>query len=462
MPYENELASKSSHSDFLRNPDIKGFLEQCAYLKPPSDEEAESLANRFVEPPTVDVKLPSFIMAIDGSNYESSIENKLPNTRVGFIKIGTMLISLEKFGSLRAGKFVDPFRVAALQDDNAALTFSVPSANIRWGGKANVRESFRAYMDMQFAHPRTCFADNDFNTSLRSTLFHMASLRRGELGTDDPSRLKLHQCPNCGTKKIEVRNVPEPQYCPICKGEVYATDCLRIWEDVSDFQSNQIAITRLMQMLEHLIPVHYMRYLMKTPLLLSNMAYFIDGPLAIFGSSSWLHRSILIFIHEINKKLKKFGQLPLTILGLQKTGQVVDHVNLIDRFLPANRLFAIDDEYRYQYILTGREPSSNTFGWETYYGQDFIFKTPSGRTFVFALPYPHATKELVGMDFVREKTRFENYPQLSLAVQLITHLESDLYENAVVPIALAHRYTAISLQPGGRVLDLLTKNTLIS
>src|SRR5690606_41479985 len=43
---------------------------------------------------------------------------------------------------------------------------------------------------------------------------------------------------------------------------------------------------------------------------------------------------------------------------------------------------------------------------------------------------------------------------------LISHLESDLYENAVVPIALAHRYTAISFQPGGRVLDLLTKHAL--
>jgi hypothetical protein len=462
MPYDGELASKSAHSDFLRNPDIQEFLEQCDYLRPPSDAEAEALASKFVEPPDEDLKLPSFIMAVDGSNYESSIENKLPNTRVAYIKIGTMLISLEKFDSLHVGKFVDPFRVAALQDDNAALTFSLPSANVRWGGRTSVRDSFRAYMDMQFAHPRTRFSENDPNTSLRSTLFHMASLRPGKLGTGDPTKLKLHKCPHCETAEIEVANLPEQQYCPMCKGEIYATDSLRVWEEVSDFQSNQIAISRLMQILEHLIPIHYMRYLMKTPLLLSNMAYFVDGPLAIFGSSAWIHRSIMIFIHEINRKLRKLGQLPLTIIGLQKSGQVVDHVTLIDPFLPANRLYAIDDEYRYEYILTGRDPSSNGFGSETYYGQDFIFKTPSGRVFVFALPYPYASKDLRGIDFVREKTRFENYPQLAQALRLIIHLESDLYENAVIPIALAHRYTAISLQPGGRVLDLLTKNTLKS
>lgn len=43
---------------------------------------------------------------------------------------------------------------------------------------------------------------------------------------------------------------------------------------------------------------------------------------------------------------------------------------------------------------------------------------------------------------------------------MINLLESDLYENAVVPIALAHHYTAISLEPGGKVLDLLTKRAM--
>lgn len=36
----------------------------------------------------------------------------------------------------------------------------------------------------------------------------------------------------------------------------------------------------------------------------------------------------------------------------------------------------------------------------------------------------------------------------------------DLYENSVVPIALARRYTAISLMPGGRVLDIFTWRAL--
>lgn len=168
----------------------------------------------------------------------------------------------------------------------------------------------------------------------------------------------------------------------------------------------------------------------------------------------------MIYLHEVNQKLAKHHQPPLLIIGLQKTGQIVDYMSLIDRFLPADRLFAIDDEYRYKYILANREPSNGGFGFETYYGQDFIFKTRQGRTFVFALPYPYPSKEEPGSNFVREKVEWSRYPTLPTAIQLLEDLQTELYRDAVIPIALAHRYTAISLQPGGRVLDLLTHRAL--
>ena len=461
MPYEGEFASKTTHSEFLRNPDIQGFLGQCEYLTPPSDEEAQAMADRFSEPPSTDNNLPSFVVAVDGSSYESSIDDKLPSTKVGYIKVGAILIDLDKYGSLRVGKFVDPFKVAELQDDNSALTFSVPSANIKWGGKQNVRDSFRAFVDQQFYGIRTRFNETDHLTSLRSTLFHLASQRPGEMYTGDTHKLMIYKCPDCGQGPVEVQDIPKQQKCPYCGADVYPTDCLRIWEEVSDYQSNQIAISRLMLVLEQIIPIHYMRHLFKNaPLLLSGIAFFVDGPLAFFGTPAWLHRSVMIFLQAVNRKLAKHYQLPLTVIGLQKTGQVVDHVNLIDRYIPNNRLLAIDDDYRYKFILSGREASGNGFGFETYYGQDFIYKTQSGRTFVFALPYPYASKDTPGVNFIKEKIKFANYPQLPQALRLISYLESDLFENAVVPIALAHRFTAISFVPGGRVLDLLTRNAL--
>jgi len=461
MPYPGEFASKAVHAEIVRNPDVTAFLQECDYLKPPSDEECRAVAARFVPPPASPTAIPSIVIATDGSHHESSLDDKLPSTKVAYIKIGAVLIDLKQFGALREGAFVDPFRVAALQNQNAALTFTMPSANIRWGKYPTVRESFRAWLDQQFYSPRTRFTAADPTTSLRSTLFHLAALRPGELGTGDPYRLKLHKCPMCGEGPVEVEDRPDPQHCPACGAEIYPTDCLRLWEEMQEYQSNQVTISRLMLVLEHLVPFHYIRFLSKRALLsLSEIAFFMDGPLAIFGPAAWLHRSFMIFLDEVNHKLAKHHCAPLLMVGLQKTGQVMDHMGLIERFVPPDRLFAIDDEYRYQYILAGREAAHNGFGYETYYGQDFIYKTPTGRVFVFGLPYPYASKDEPGIDFLTEKVRFENYPQLPTALALLNLLESDLYRNAVVPIALAHRYTAISLQPGGKVLDLLTRKTL--
>jgi hypothetical protein len=462
MPYQDEYANKTTHVDILNNPDIKGMLGECSYLKPPSDEEAKLLADQFLNPPTLeDDSLPEFIIAIDGSNHEVSIDDKLPSTKFGFIKVGVILISLKEFGDLKIGKFIDPFRVASLNKKNTSLSFFIPSANIKWKNNENVRDSFRALFDQQLYDKRTRFKADDPRTSLRSTLFTLASIRSGEMGTDDDEKLKIHKCPNCEQGPITVIDTPDQQYCPNCNKEIYPTDCLRLWEEVNDYQSNQIVISRLMMILEHIIPAHYIRFFLKeSPLLLTNMAFFVDGPLAVFGNAAWLHHSLMTFLENARRKLSRFNAKPVLMIGLQKTGQVVDYINYVDRFLPNNKIYCLADEFRYKYMLGDRDPAGKTFGYETYYGQDFIYKTPSGKTFDFLIPYPFASKDIVHSDFKVEKTKIESYVNLPRVIALINNLESDLYKNAVVPIALAHRFTAISFEPGGRVLDLFAKQSI--
>jgi hypothetical protein len=462
MPYQGEYADKSSHSDVVNNPDVLAFLQECEYLKPPSEEEARTMCACFLPaPPTENIPLPSQVIAIDGSPYESSIDDQLPSTKIGYIKFGAILIDMAQFKSLRVGtaRLVDPFRVAALQKNNSALTFTLPSANISWRGKVNVRDGFRAAFDEHLYSAKTRFKANDSSTSLRTTLFHLASRRPGDMGTSSPQTLKIHKCPNCKAGPIEVEDRPGSQHCTYCNGEVYPADCLRLWEEVSEYQSNGAVLNRCMSVVEHLLHIHYMRYLQENALsLLGSIAFFTDGPLAIFGTAAWLHASIMKFLAEINIQLTKAMLPTILLVGLQKTGQIVDHVKLIDRFIPQESIFAIDDEYRYRHIFASRDQSGNGFGYETYYGQDFIYKTQSGRTFVFGLPYPFGTKRRENKDtFIQEKVEMTRYPTLPRALALIKHFEIDLYENAVIPIALAHRYTAISLEPGGRVLDLLTR-----
>ena len=119
--------------------------------------------------------------------------------------------------------------------------------------------------------------------------------------------------------------------------------------------------------------------------------------------------------------------------------------------------------FRYKYVVSSRDPSRTGFGDETYYGQDFLFKTESKRQFVVGLSYPFPHKGKVGEEnFHSIKTKLQNYPHFERALELIKIFETDLYTNAVIPIALAHKYTAISASPGGKVLDILSRDIFSS
>lgn len=461
MPYANEFASKSSHSDIVKNPEVATFLDDCEYLQTPSEAEGQAMRERFgPAPPSEGVSLPAQVIATDGSYHETSLDEKLPSTKMGYVKTGCLLIDMHDFRSLRVdgGRFVDPFRVAALQQNNSSLTFPLPSANLRLKGRATVRESFRAAVDAHLYSKKTRCNEIDPSTSLRTTLFRLAALRVGPLATNDVTRLNLHACPSCDKGPVEVTDVPIPQHCHLCGAEVFPADCLRIWEEINESQANGESLSRFMMVVEHLLPIHYVRQVWeRSPDLLGKMAFFVDGPLAIFGNAAWLHAPILRYLDDVNSWLKKNGHQSMLLLGLQKTGQLADHMRLINRYIDPDRLLPIDDDYRYQYVMGGQESAQKGFGERTYYGQDFLYKTPSGRSFVVCLPYPFPDKHPPGLDFLKAKTEVDRYTELGRALALIKHFECDLYENAVIPIALAHRYTAISLVPGGRVLDLMTK-----
>jgi hypothetical protein len=463
MPYINEYADKTSHVDIVNNPDVINFLDSCTYMVEPSESDASFIASKFNAPPIYDANLPNNIISIDGSNYEASIRKDIPCTRVGYVKIGNLLIKRDSYKNLRNGScFIDPFKVAELKKNNTATTFALPSSNMLYKDQKTVRESFRLALDEMLYDFRT--DPSDSKTSLRATLFLLASYRTKDMATNSRDKLILHACPSCKSEKIEVHDIAEAQFCPHCHERVYPSDCLRIWEEVSDAVSNQSALTRFMNVIEHIFAIHYIRIIRdynpeSFVEILSNLCVFIDGPLAIFGNSAWIHSCIMKYLSEINVQMRKNNKSDIMILGLLKSGFIYDYLQLIKDKIPNNSIYCLEDDIRYKYIIFDKKPSSSTFGSETYYGQDFLYKTASGRVFVFNIPYPFPDKQNKEV-FTAEKSKIENYTNIGAYTRLIDDFECDLYENAVVPVALAHKYTAISLEPGSRVLDLLSKSKI--
>ncbi|WP_213994829.1 DNA double-strand break repair nuclease NurA [Arsukibacterium sp.] len=464
MPYSRERASKGGHSDLVRNPDVSAFLSECDFIKEPTEEETREIVSGFVDIPLTSA-LPSKVFASDASPYSEPINGLFPSTQIGYVKNSIVLIDVNSYEGLKSPKsrFVDPFKVAELHRNADAISFTLPGSNIRYKGAKTVADGFRKAVWEQLSDDRTKMAvGGDFNVA--GTL----------LAIEPDNVITITKCPSCKDKPpipFIFSNVTTIHICEQCHEEVYLTDSLRLHEPITEFGDNTSAITRFMNVVEHLNIANLIRMLhYYQPETLSEMAFFVDGPLAIFGEPADIHSRLMKLYFQIFEDLKGKGYREPLILGLIKTGQVAEHANSLNRQLKkyAKSLNKIDkrnsvrlltDEYKGRWI-SGKYDPEGCKGYETYYGQDFLFKTDSGRIFTFCIPYPFERKGN-RKDFQCAKTELSKYRDtLDRTLGIIKFFELELYENAVVPVALAHRHASISLMPGGKVLELVSRNGL--
>lgn len=451
MPYKNQQAGKTGHGDLVENPDVVAFLQQCVYIREPSDKEGEALAGSYLKAPAGGVPLPVKVAASDASTYTDAISGKFPSTQIGYIKVSMVLIDMAAFASLSVpgSRFVDPFKVAAMQRNAKGVAFTLPGSNVCYGGELVVREGFRRAVFDQLSDARSNF-DPHGNYRIVDTLIFLAQ----------QSGHELHACPVCHAEvkgALSFTSAALTLPCPHCATTLYATDMLSLHDEISDFGNNATVITRFMNVAEHLMMATLIRMLAdKVPDALAQMAFVIDGPLALFGRPAWIHRPLMALYYGIEQQLLAKNLPPPLIMGLQKDGQVMEHARSIKHYLGPNTFIPVADDYREKWI-SGKTSDAKTHGSETYYGQDFIFKSTRGGVFCLALPYPMVQKgdETVFSQRKVEVARYGN--RLGRAFDIVREFEFDLYENSIIPVALAHRHASISLMPGGKVLDLITR-----
>ena len=163
---------------------------------------------------------------------------------------------------------------------------------------------------------------------------------------------------------------------------------------------------------------------------------------------------------QINVDKRKKCYNDLLIIGLLKESSIItNYAQLISQHLENNSLLCISDDFREKYITFNKESSGTTFGNETYYGQDFLWKH-NNSVFSFNLPYYLDTKENVEK-FKIDKRNYLMYNNLNIALLLLSELKSDISNTSIIPLVLSKSYTMISMEPGSKVLDLLSKNNII-
>lgn len=478
MPYAGEGASPTAHVDIIRNPEVVEFLRGCTYNPDPSNRVQE-ICSRLVN---VTDRVQSIdrgvILATDGSPYEAIIEKRFPSVRVGFLKLSNVLILVPDYRRLQGSSspFVDPREVARIQRGTQSLSLVLPGSGVLREGVSDSRSFFRQALFHAFLSPEFTVSGIRLYDTLIELLRRTGSVVTRE-GFDGILFGKGRKCP---ADDIELKSdlfVPlDPGYVASPTGgrePVYVTDALRVHEPFVDDGSNVECFNRLMTALEHILTIHLISCAARIdPSVTDNMHVIVDGPLAIFGEPARFHRGIMSVLHDIRVSAQSRGQPGPLVIGLSKTGKIVEHAVLIERYLrfmddgvtprAGTWILPVDDDYRQSFVQPSGLPSGRNFGDDTYYGQNFIVRTSTGKTFDACVAYPFPNKNKVeGRDFRELKVDIEAYGDLiGRAVSLIEMMQMDLYDNSMIAVHLAHKYASIAHSPSGRSLDQFVREII--
>ena len=450
---------KTSFLDITKNPEVSEFLKACNFMHEPNGNEIEKIKSKFFHvEKQQDINYPKNIIAIASDYYEAKVRDDIPFTNVGYIKVVNFLLKKNSFISLTNNKFLDPFEVAKIQKDKEAYTFVLPSSNILYKNEKSVMDSFRLKLFETFKEYKS---DKSRTSTLLETLFYLNSFRKGE----NKDEIKLSKCPSCGHENLVIIKTEVDQFCPNCHAQIYPTDVLRVWEEVKeDSVSNISPLTRLNNAIKHILLAHTLRMIKEINpnnyrSLLSDIVFVIRGSLAVYGTPAWIHGSLQKIIYDFNKDLSENHFSKLMIVGMIENSSVLSYANFLNRHIGNSSILCVSDEFRNNYIDYNKTESSTTFGNETFYGQDFIYKNDKGRIKVFQIPYTFRDKSNL-QAFKIEKSNLENYADLNKYIKFLDDFDCDMFTNSIIPSVLSKKYSMISMQPGSGMINLISKKLI--
>jgi hypothetical protein len=328
---------------------------------------------------------PEWVLAVDGSHQEEPVKNGYPGAEVGYVTIAAVLMDIARIKELDSKRPINP-KLFRETEKVGSIDSAFPGCNIVIDSEKSPRNSLRKALFETFAEIRL-FSDGE---SLLDTYEALLEYK--------PKDAK-QSCPyaeNCGMTDGKYLSEQGIYSCQcLHKNTLYSTDALRIHEGMVPDSANGAMFAEIMQVLEHIMIIHILRWFEQKQWLrlLRNMGIVIDGPLAVFGYPAWLHSAIPRELNRINEAAKEFtdGQ-DLLMIGVEKSGNFVTHFARIDQdkdgvsgIFPPQVPYLLGDEYIKKNIIFS--DSTKPYGLDTHFGRKFFYKTASGARLVASLPF---------------------------------------------------------------------------
>lgn len=393
---------------------------------------------------------PDLILAIDGSVAEADVHKGFPNANYGYITVASVLIDLKKIKTLETEKFPDPREV--MNTESASTIEAVfPGCNVIQSEDETPKEYLRRkiYEELQ----NVAFIDG--GETLLETYEYLLDIKLKNPGN-------LPKCPIEGYEDKNLLIQHGIYECPYSGKTLYSTDALRLHELMNPNGSNGELFGQIMSTFEKLCFINILRAFEKKENwlpILRRVAFFIDGPLAVFSTPSWLAKSISEEICRINNEQKKINNQDMIIIGIEKTGTFCNHFEELDTTkegiqgaFPKASAFLLNDEYIKKNIIFS--DSSKPYGADTYYGRKFFYKTSSGQRLVPVIAsYSDYERDL-------STANINQYSRLKDIMELLDQLVSSRYPNAITPLVSAHAEAAIPFNIGQKLFEQIARQII--
>jgi hypothetical protein len=444
MSFEGEFASYEPLRRVLDSLKIKALQDRMRVRKTEASEH-ESIGDLLTYKKDLSQSTiqPDLILAIDGSHMPAKAVNGFPGAEFGYVTIASVLIDLKLIKQLAADDFIDPKKFR--ETEKASTIESVfPGCNIILDSEKCAKSSLRRAL-FEELKSNVIFSEGE---TLLDTYEHLFRIKQEKF-----SERNLPHSPIDGVDKEMTYGYGE-YTCPHSGEALFSTDALRLHELMNPGGSNGELFGQIMSTLEKLWLIHILRSFEKKGWLgtLRRVAFVMDGPLAVFSTSSWLTKVIEVELRRINELQKQTNGEDLLIIGIEKSGTFFNHFmdidtnkdGITDEFPRQSALLLTDDYIKRNIIFS---ESTKPYGQDTYFGRKFFYKAASGQKIVPVVAWFNDNQKNIATANPNQFTR------LGDVMNLLDQLVSSRYPNSVSPLISAHAEAAIPLNLGKRIFE---------
>lgn len=249
-------------------------------------------------------------------------------------------------------------------------------------------------------------------------------------------------CPHCGHVEATLPYNADTGSCPRCGGALFVTDMLGFHQEMSLDAAADTVATAYMNIHETLLLFTGIRYYWEHRReWLASCLFVKDGPLTIRAQYSKLVapiRRFLIFARDQGCMVHLIGQ--------EKTGRFVEHLQVIRRQAPPGSLFLPSSSYVTEQIQHKKAQTAD-YGYDTNYGTKVFVKVSEYHQMVLSIPTGEFRAEPLYTHLLGADDIFATLPQLL----------SNRFEGALLPVELAHNVASLSTYPSASMLKMFAE-----